>query len=96
VRRFSVASPDLDTYVQGEPSRDSDVYLAPVSVPGRPCRGPLRHSGGLLLDSEGLLVARDVVLTHDVRIARRDATPAVRIRVNGSCFPVLVECRAGS
>ena len=56
--------------------------------------GLLGHSGGLLLNSEGLLVARNVVLTPDVRVARRDASRAVRIRVVGPSNSVLVECRA--
>ncbi len=59
--------------------------------------GLLGHSAGLLLDSQGLLVARNVVLAHDVRIARRRATLAIRIRVDGARFPVRrVKCRTGS
>jgi len=53
--------------------------------------------GRLVRDSEGLLVARHVILAHDVRIARRRATLAIRIRVDGARFPVRrVKCRTGS
>jgi hypothetical protein len=58
--------------------------------------GLLGHSGGLLLDSQRLLIACHVVLTSDVRVTRRDASRAVRIRVDCACLSVLVECRAAS
>jgi hypothetical protein len=58
--------------------------------------GLLGHSGGLLLNSQGLLVARHVVLTPDVRVTRRDASRAVRVRVVGARNSALVECRTGS
>jgi len=42
-------------------------------------------------DSGSLLKARNVVLGHDVRIARRDATLAGRIRVDGLRGPIRVD-----
>jgi hypothetical protein len=42
-------------------------------------------------DSRGLLKARNVVLRHDVRIARRDATLARRIGVDGLRGPIRVD-----
>jgi hypothetical protein len=43
-----------------------------------------RHSRGLLQGSVGLLEARNIVLGHDVRIARRDAALTGWIRVDGA------------
>ncbi len=68
--------------------------LAPVSVPNRQGRRPLRHSRGLLQGPVGLLEAGNVVLGHYVRVARRDAALAVGIRVVGARNPAVVECRA--
>ena len=45
-------------------------------------------------DSGGLLKARNVVLGHDVRIARRYATPAGGIRIHRARNPIRIECRA--
>jgi len=66
--------------------------LAPVSVPNRHCRGPLRHSRGLLQGPVHLLEARNIVLGRDMRIARGYATLSGRIRIMGTCGAVLVKC----
>jgi hypothetical protein len=54
-----------------------------------------RHSGGLIQASHGLLEARNVILGHDMRIARRDATLTGRICVDALRSPVRVDRRAG-
>ena len=57
----------------------------------------IRYSLGFSVsgcDSGSLLEARNVVLRHDVRIARRGATLAGRICVDSACFPVIIEGRA--
>jgi len=52
-----------------------------------------RHSRGLLHGPISLLEARNVVLAHNVRIARRDAALAGGIRVDGARNSAVVKCR---
>ena len=54
---------------------------------------PDGHSRGLLQHPVGLLEARNVVLAHNVHIARRDATLGGRIRIMSTCLAVLVKYR---
>ena len=91
----SDASPDRDKFsaIQAGLLVMLTFSLAPVSVPNRHCRGPLRQSRGLLQHPVGLLEARNVVLAHNVRITRRDATLGGRIRIMGTCGAVLVKHR---
>jgi len=64
-----------------------------VPAADRHLRGSFRRPGRLLQLPHGLLEARDIVLAHDVCVARRDTALSGRICIMGTCDAVLVKYR---
>ena len=80
-------------FIQADISILPSFGLASVPATDRHLRGSFCRSGRLLQLPHSLLKACNVVLAHNVRIARRDAALGGRIRIMGTCDAVLVKYR---